>query len=123
MVINKLVGFLAALFAAASLSAAQVPATQSQNPPSGKDDVVRLKTDLVHLHAVVTDKQGKIIDDLKKEDFELLEMGISQNISFFSHEHIGPWSVDQPVSARTTIEPPKPSDRSFTPLRSIVMFV
>src|SRR6185503_14683642 len=115
---------MVAVFAAASLGAGkQVPLLQNQNPPSGKDEVVRLKTDLVHLHAVVTDKQGKIIDDLKKEDFELLEMGISQNISFFSHEHIGPWSVDQPVSARTTIEPPKPSDRSFTPLRSIVMFV
>ncbi|HKC86741.1 MAG TPA: VWA domain-containing protein, partial [Blastocatellia bacterium] len=39
---------------------------------------------MIDLRAVVTDKRGQPITDLKKEDFELMENGKPQEVSFFS---------------------------------------
>src|SRR5215510_5107410 len=55
----------------------------SQNRP-GQDQPIRVKTELINLRAVVTDKRGQSITDLKKEDFELMENGKPQEVSFFS---------------------------------------
>ncbi len=44
----------------------------------------KVRTDLVEVHAVVTDRKGRIIENLKKEDFDLLENNRPQEISFFS---------------------------------------
>jgi VWFA-related protein len=44
----------------------------------------KIRTDLVEVHAVVTDRKGNIIENLKKEDFELQENSRLQEISFFS---------------------------------------
>src|SRR5262245_6181571 len=55
----------------------------SQNP-SGQDQPIRVKTELIDLRAVVTDKRGQPVTDLKKEDFELMENGKPQEVSFFS---------------------------------------
>ena len=43
-----------------------------------------VKTELIEMRTVVKDKKGRIIEDLKKEDFELLENDQPQGISFFS---------------------------------------
>src|SRR5215475_8721820 len=61
----------------------------NQNPPgqtrqTGQDHPIRVKTELIDLRAVVTDKRGQPITDLKKEDFELMENGKPQEVSFFS---------------------------------------
>ena len=122
--INTSAAFLLAVFVWASANAAQPrPFTQGQNQPPGKDEVVRLKTALVHIHAVVTDKQGKLVEELKKEDFELLDQGQRQDIGFFTEERIGGTPAEQPASGKNPIEAGKPAERSFTPLRSIVLFV
>src|SRR5262249_33748912 len=55
----------------------------SQNPP-GQDQPIRVKTELIDLRAVVTDKRGQPITDLKREDFELMENGKPQEVNFFS---------------------------------------
>jgi hypothetical protein len=69
------------------LFASQVGLARTQEPAnksSDQDQSVRLKTELVELRAVVTDKKGNPIGDLKKEDFEVLENGVPQEIGFFS---------------------------------------
>jgi VWFA-related protein len=48
------------------------------------DAVVRLETELVQIDVVVTDKEGKPVNDLTRHDFELLEDGKPQTISYFS---------------------------------------
>ena len=71
------------------LFASQVGLATTQEPTNKRSDQeksVRLKTELVELRAVVTDKKGNPIADLKKEDFELLENGVRQEIGFFSLE-------------------------------------
>ncbi|HKV42570.1 MAG TPA: VWA domain-containing protein, partial [Blastocatellia bacterium] len=45
---------------------------------------VKLKTQLVEVNAVVTDRRGHPITGLTKEDFEVRENGRTQEVSFFS---------------------------------------
>lgn len=61
-------------------------------PPIEKDeDVVKISTALIQLDVVVTDKSGKLITDLKPEDFEITENGERQtitNLSYFAGQQI-----------------------------------
>ena len=45
---------------------------------------LKVQTELMQVRAVVTDREGRIVENLKKEDFELLEDKKQQEISFFS---------------------------------------
>ena len=47
------------------------------------DDVVRIETELVSFEVTVTDKHGKLVPNLKREDFRLLEDGVERPIEFF----------------------------------------
>ncbi len=47
------------------------------------DNVVRIDTDLVSFEVTVTDKHGKLVENLKREDFRLFEDGIERPIDFF----------------------------------------
>ena len=49
-----------------------------------QDDTIRLKTDLVTVTAVVTDRSGHAIKSLKVEDFEVFEDGTRQKIASFA---------------------------------------
>ncbi len=79
---------LKALFLATVLCfvvAAQNDQPPAQQPKPSKDqDALRIETELVQIDAVVTDKQGKLIHDLKREDFELFEDGKKQTITHFA---------------------------------------
>ena len=60
---------------------AQTP--QEQNKPA--DDVLRITTELVQVDAVVTDKNDKVIPDLKLSDFSLFENGKRQELKFIEY--------------------------------------
>lgn len=68
------------------------PAAPSPSTPPGQDDdpegVVKIGTSLVQVDAVVTDRDGKIVRDLKAEDFEIYENGKRQDITNFSFVRI-----------------------------------
>jgi len=71
-------------------SLAQQPATQ---PQTQDDEVVRITTNLVQVDAVITDKNGKLVTDLKPEELQISEDGRPQkitNFSFFLAETIPP---------------------------------
>jgi len=55
-----------------------------QTANARSDQTIRAKTELVELRAVVTDDFGKLVVDLKKDDFELLVDKKRQPIDFFS---------------------------------------
>jgi len=73
----------------------QQPSTTAPTPPPqpssqeiqkpGSDDVVRITTNLVQVDAVVTDKNGKIVTDLKPEEIKILEDGREQKITNFAY--------------------------------------
>src|SRR5713101_6392428 len=59
------------------LTAGQAPApSPPQQPPTFK-----VRVDYVEVDVVVTDRQGKLVRDLKKEDFQVLEDGKSQAVT------------------------------------------
>src|ERR1044072_6816239 len=57
------------------------------------NDVIRVNTDLVVLDAQVIDKKtGKVFGGLQKQDFEIYEENIKQQIAYFSQDQL-PLSV------------------------------
>ena len=48
------------------------------------DEVVRIDANLVTIPAQVMDRHGRFITDLKKEEFQIFEDGVEQDVSFFS---------------------------------------
>ena len=58
-------------------------AQKNLRPRPPDDDVVKISTNLIQIDVTVTDKNGKIVTDLKPEDFEIYENGKKQNITNF----------------------------------------
>ena len=90
-----------------SVSLGQVPDSSStQKPPEG--DVVRVTTNLVQVDAVITDKNGKVITDLKPEELQLFEDNRSRKITHFSYIDSTASSSPKPAAAdnRTLGVPP-----------------
>jgi VWFA-related protein len=84
---------LAALLAAGALicgpgpgAAQQQDSRQSPPQPSNapQQPIFRTGVDLVRLDAIVTDRRGQPVDDLRAEDFEIFENGARQQIASFS---------------------------------------
>ncbi|HYH85370.1 MAG TPA: VWA domain-containing protein [Pyrinomonadaceae bacterium] len=74
---------------------------QSQQQPNPyEDEVVRITSNLVQFDAVVTDKQGRLVTDLRPEDFEVLVDGKPRDITNFSFVDL---NTSQPV-VRTNAE-------------------
>jgi Ca-activated chloride channel homolog len=93
-----------ALAAASPAAAAQSqnlgPAPETTQPPTpagsqtpqierqGGSFKITAKVDLVVLHATVLDKQGRMVNDLAKDDFQVFENGVPQKVAVFSHADI-----------------------------------
>lgn len=80
---------------------------QAQPQQPAKDDVVRISVTLVQVDAVVTDQKGRIVTDLKPEDFEIYQDGKKQRISHFS--------FNAPEATQTVQGAEKPPDRKAPP--------
>src|SRR5205085_5944245 len=72
-----------------SQSSPQAATQQPQPTPSpaeeSDEDVVRITTNLVQFDAVVTDKKGNPVTDLRPEDFEVYANGRKQPVTNFSY--------------------------------------
>jgi VWFA-related protein len=64
-----------------------------------EDDVVRITSNLVQIDAVVTDKKGRQVTDLKPEEFEILADGKPQKITNFSYVQNVPGAAAPPATA------------------------
>lgn len=74
----------------------QPPTPSGQEPIDGAEeveagDVIKVDTTLITLPVSVTDRDGRFIPNLRKEDFRLWEDGLEQQVAFFA-------SVDKPFS-------------------------
>ena len=70
-----------------SLSA-QTPAPQSQKTSQQGAFRIKVETELVLVNVVARDKQGRPVQDLKADDFTLLEDGKTQHITTFDSENL-----------------------------------
>jgi VWFA-related protein len=77
----------------------------SQKPPEG--DVVRITTNLVQVDAVITDKNGKPITDLKPEELQLFEDYRARKITHFTY--IGAATTDAAPPSKSIVRDNKMS--------------
>ena len=121
--VNRYIRLRLVIIFVAYFSANPIAVGQGQTKPSDQDEPVRLRTELIEVQVVVTDKQGRVIEDLKKEDFELLEQGRPQEVTFFSLERINVQPTrSAPGEGPPGLNPSKRSAEAAGPSRSIVLF-
>src|SRR5438309_6116761 len=92
---------VAILFAGAAVSALQPPAAA----PAPPQPTFKAQVEYVDVDALVTDRDGKVVRDLTKEDFQVLEDGKPQSISTFTLVDIPIERYDRPLGAAMPIEP------------------
>jgi VWFA-related protein len=88
-----------------------VVAQESKHPARQGDDdeVVRVNTSLVTVPVSVTDRQGRFVPNLTREQFRLLEDGVEQEIAFFE-------TADKPFTVALLLDT---SDSTRLKLRDI----
>jgi VWFA-related protein len=96
MLVSRSVWLLSALALATATLAAQAPAGQApaSQPPAPDDPAVqrptfRMLIDLITTDVIVRDGAGQFVADLTKEEFEVLEDGVKQEIASVSLVHGG----------------------------------
>ena len=121
---------LVILLSACVLSAgafAQTAAPAAQRPPQPAEDeeVVRITSQLVQTDVVVTDRNDRIVSDLKLNDFEVYDNGKRQDLRFMEFV-----SVDSPTRRTEGVRPESlraETDPALNPtardVRRIVAFV
>ena len=115
-------GFACAQEAKPAATAQATPATANASQPadiptSGSAGTLSVKANLVVMPAVVRDKKGALVNDLKKEDFSLEVDGQPQTIRYFDHDTDVPLTlgllVDVSGSMRNEIDPERSASQSF----------
>lgn len=86
----------------------QKPDDQKRPTPKESDlDVVKITTNLVQIDAVVTNRQGKRVTDLRADEVEMMEDGKPQTITNFSYIDLVSGTIAQPTT--------KGTDRNLVP--------
>jgi Ca-activated chloride channel family protein len=72
---------------------------EQKKSPGGSEDshTIHLEVAMVSLPVVVTDKEGRRITDLQKEDFQVFENGVQQEIAGFA-------ATDEPVDVALLLD-------------------
>ncbi|MBN1569718.1 MAG: VWA domain-containing protein [Acidobacteria bacterium] len=70
---------------------------QKETVPGGPGQAIKVRVDVVLLPVVVTDINGNHARDLKKEDFQVFEDGVPQEIASFA-------AVEEPISVALTLD-------------------
>jgi VWFA-related protein len=102
---------LIVFMAGTALTAGQTPAPQS---PQSQQPTFKVQVDYVEVDIVVTDKQGNLVRDLKKDDFQVLEDGKTQTISAFTMVDIPIERPDRPLFTSEPLVPDvQTNERAF----------
>src|SRR4051812_30421006 len=80
----------------------RAPQARAQEVPA--DDVVKVNTDLVVFDAQVVDKRKRIVGDLTKADFELMDRGVKREITYFSRDEL-PLSIILLLDVSRSVRP------------------
>lgn len=97
---------LGTLCAVVSFAAISVAGGQS---PSRQVPTLKVQTEVVNVYAVVTDKHGKIVPDLTKNDFRITDNGVPQQVSYFSR------ATDTPLTLGIMVDT-SPSQQRVLPI-------
>lgn len=103
-----------------------VSKAKPQELPQGQE--IKVRTELMEVRAVVTDKKGRIIEGLTRDDFELLENDRPQEISFFSVSEVE-GQRNRPAAAAAKLQDKAAEGQttqerlSSPPVRTTLLFV
>ena len=118
---------------AVSLCAQLAGAARAQDPaparpPAAQDEVIKVNTNLLQTDVVVTDRQGRVVDDLKAEQFELQVDGQTRPISFF--ERVVSGSAEEETQRKAARGTPATASgnsvsdaKTETPARTVIFFL
>ena len=101
---------LALFLASFKMSGLMAQEGSSAEPPV---PTIRVNTHLVLVDVVVTDKNGKVVTDLKPGEVELYEDGKKKDITHFQYYSNESGSPEAPAN---TIAPNQPVDKTAPPL-------
>src|SRR5438105_3597085 len=112
---NLLAAVLITQLVTGSVARQQQTTQQSKQQPQKAEDaeVVRITTNLVQVDAVVTDKSGKVVTDLKPEEIQIFEDGKQKKVTHFTYIPNELPEATQPVkpTAADKNAPPVPPAR------------
>ncbi len=74
--------------------------------PSSEDGTIRVFVELVELDVIVTNRKGRHVTDLRKEDFQILQDGKPQKIQALSYVWVQPVMFDHQAVAKASKVPP-----------------
>jgi VWFA-related protein len=92
---------------------------QNKEPQAADGLTLHIDVNLVQVDAVVTDRQGRAVTNLKPEDFEILEDGKPQPITNFSFINLA--ATNTPASSRPGILTPPEALKSENVNRTVVL--
>ena len=94
-----------------------VPSARAQQQPPETGPILKVTTNVVNVYAVVRTKHGQLIPNLDKDDFEIKEDNIPQQIRYFSRETDTPLTlaimVDTSPSQERVLDTEKQEANAF----------
>ena len=96
---------LSLLAAVAARPSAQQPAAAPATAAEQPGVTFRVEVNYVEVDAAVFDRQGRFVNDLTREDFQVLEEGVPQEVSAFTLVNIPIEHAERPLYAKMPIEP------------------
>jgi len=122
--INRTISRLLMAVLLAAIIAGALNSTSAQQPTKTPDeDVVRVNTDLVQTAITVVDKQGKFVEGLSREQFELLIDGKPRSISFLERVTSGTErEVELSQRRQSPISTPAPATGTVRG-RTVIFFI
>lgn len=103
-------------FWSVSLSVAVVAglSAQAPAPPPQQSPTFRVQIDAVTMDVVIKDDQGRFVPDLRKEEFEIYEDGVKQEITSMTMSHGG-----RVTNVLEAAPPPPPEGIILPPVRRV----
>ena len=115
----------ACLLSAAAAAQTSAPAQRTRPQQDDEEEVVRITSNLVQTDVVVTDKNDRVVDDLKLSDFDVYENGKKQDLKFM--EFVGVDTGRRTEGERPNSAPPEAAraEREMTArdVRRVIAFV
>ncbi|HKG14475.1 MAG TPA: VWA domain-containing protein [Pyrinomonadaceae bacterium] len=105
----------ASLVCLCALASAARGQGQTKSPRQPDEEVVRVSTSLVQVDAVVVDKDGRVVTDLRPEDFRLVEDGKPRTITEFSFVSTAGATATPPESKSSESDPRANEDAAPAP--------
>lgn len=87
---------------------------KERKPPPQDEEPVRLRTTLVQVPVVVSERGGRYVSDLTRDEFTILEDGIKQDIELFG-------SVEEPFSVALLLDSSGSTESALEQIKSAAM--